>query len=553
VPGELQYYWNDPEVKRFWFVDGVGKRASGYIINQRSRPELWRAWHTAIRLAEAGCPVRAFIVGEPTRFFRSPKWINLFAEGLWSKKISLYVVPFGEITELNLGFYVQYVNALSGRIQEYRKQAVEAYQRRGKVFNKRCVFGLQIEREDEHPVQADPQAWPVLMEMCYRIADGTLKRQSDVSLWLQQAHGVERTPTWVGKLLADRPGVLDGVYRIYRHHLTPCEREEPSGLMRDFAVTESGNRRYKRTQTEGTPFDIYFPPGTDPIPPEIVDAARIALLGRRGRPRRSESKRAPRREEVLVPTRLLRCHHCGCGLTEFGPGTLPNGERRTGWAIRCCVITRLMQRHHLSYEAAKAHPAANDHPLYLGAQVSGAVWDLLKEELTRQAPPPHQEEPDVLRERDRLRGLQRHANEQLEALTINFLALTNPSPQVVRITEDRQRALEAEIEQHQQQIQMLSAATLEMNRRIETFAYYQREMGKFLNDADLPMERRRDIVEHMVEEVVLNMATGAFTVAIRTPEPVLRHGVTTNHTSSRGDLNIVLRGSVMRGGERRAA
>jgi hypothetical protein len=519
-PGELQYYFNDPDVRPFWFVDGTARRASGYIINQRSRPELWRAYHTAIRLAEAGCPVRAFIVGEATRFFRTAKWIILFAEGLWAKQIGLYVMPFGEITPHTIGAYVRYVQALSGRLQEHLVAAREAYRRRCKVFNRRCQFGLMIDREADHPVQANRETWPILFEMCHLIADGTLPRGCDVRKWLLETHGVNRGLTWIGEILRDRPGILDGIYRIYRYSSQVCEREDPSGLVRDIAVTENGNRRYKRTVGPGEVFEIYFPPGTQPIPGEIVEAARARILCHRGRPPSPDSRRSSSRALGLVPPRLLRCAHCGCGVCEFNPEI---GTQRKSWRLRCSVVTRLMQRYPLTAEEARTHPMAQHTTYWLG-QVSAPLWELLVDELTRQAPPPRADAPDAARERLRLQDEQRQSREDLEAITANFLLLRKPSPQVVAVAQRQQAELEQRIKDLQHRIQLLAADVLAHNHRIETFTCYQERLGQFLGDPDLPIEKRREVVEAMVQEVTIDLETGEFTVAIRTPQPVLRRG-----------------------------
>jgi hypothetical protein len=94
VPGVPQFNFKTPECEPFWFADGTLQRASGYVVNQRSRPELWRAWHLAIRLAEADCKPAAFIVGEVTRFFRDGQWIDAFWKALNKHKHQAdWVVP----------------------------------------------------------------------------------------------------------------------------------------------------------------------------------------------------------------------------------------------------------------------------------------------------------------------------------------------------------------------------------------------------------------------------------------------------------------------------
>jgi hypothetical protein len=553
VPGVPQFDFKTPECEPFWFVDGTGKRASGYIVNWRSRPELWRAWHLAIRLAEAGCKPAAFVVGEPTRFFRAEDWINIFWRALNKHKITLWVVPFGEINEYTKSAYVQYVNALSGRILEHSQAARSSYKRRGKIFNKdRSAFGVTISECRSYPY-ADPTEWPLLFDMCHHIASGEWPRLQDVVKGLWEDYGIKRSDTWVRLLLKDEGGVLDGFYKVYRYSYDLCERTDRSGLLSDPAVTEAGNRKYLVEVGAGERFEIRHltdddgVPLTEPIPPEIVEAARCQILTRRGMPQRENSRMAPRRCLTLVPMRLLRCATCGSAVQELNPLA---GSKRAGWRLQCQCVLRLTQRHKITTEEANQRPEAQ-HRLCLQGELSAPLWEVLVTAMTEQPVPPRKEDPEREREERCWLRDKEVAEAELIQITRAFVRIADPSPVQLKVMEADQKTLTDRIATAQAQLELIAADSLDGQRKIATFAHYKKALTEWLALAPeaQTIAKKREIIEAMVKQVMVNLETGEFTVTIRTPQTVERRGSvllgnTTNRMCPAASSDIVLFGRV---------
>lgn len=512
VEGTLPFLFDD----RFWFVDGTTQRSTGYAANQNARPRLWRAFLLARALAKQGCAPKTFLVGEATRLFRSEDWLNQFVSALWREGIIVHVSGFGEVTRETRPGLVAYINAISGWLGKVTEGARRVKKANQQIYHTNAPLGLQFE-ESGRRVVADPELWPILSDLCYRLSSGQLPSGTAAAVWLKSEHDIERTNVWLSGWLHSR--IPDGVYdRAYSTRNVTRMLVQKGGLFADLDITKGGNRRRHVTPIEGLEKTIEHPHGTAPIPAAWIAGARLRTFSRRGRP-----PIVDQRPDVLVPFRILRCTHCGSGISE----KVRNPETGT-WRLECNLVERL--RHQLKCPGSEISklPEAQ-HCRQRPGRASDAVWSLLWKSIRDNPVSP--EEPDLNLQRE-TEGLRQRVVTARDAYAkfqgeVRDGRYGTEDDEIDRawIYQERER-LKQTIREVQSQADLFASRTLTDGQSraswqevVEAFASVQED------EISLPL--RKNMIERLIDRVDLDLGTGVFTLAAPLDLPWL-NGLTGN-------------------------
>lgn len=481
----------------FWFVDGTTQRATGYAANQNARPRLWRAFLLARALAKHRCAPQAFLVGEASRFFRSEDWLNQFVSALWREGIKVHVSGFGDVTRETRPGLVAYINAISGWLGKVNEGARRIKKANQQIYHTNAPLGLRFEDQGARVV-ADPVTWPLLSELCRRLYTGDLSSGMAAICWLKTEHDIARSNVWLSQWL--HSPIPDGIYdRAYSTTNVTRTLVQKGGLFSDLDITKGGNRRRHVTPAEGLQKRIEHTPATTPIPPEWVAGARLRTFSRRGRPPIIDQ-----RPDVLVPFRILRCAHCGSGIKEK--------QRESGpWRLECGVVERLRHRLKCSGAAAAQSPEAQ-HCRHRAARASDAVWSCLWQAITTSPASP--EEPDL--------NLQQEAATAAQRVTATRAAYTkfqndvrdgkygSEADEIDRtwIGQERER-LKKLVRDAQGQADLFASRALTEGR---SRASWQDVLNAFaeVQEADISLSLRKNIIERLIDRVELDLETGAF-------------------------------------------
>lgn len=510
-------------LRSFWFLDGEHQNATGYAANPFARPEFWRAFQLALALAEHGIGPVAFIVGEPTRFFRDTQWLETFFRSLRDAGIRFFVATYTEVTQQTLPGLQAMVNALS----EWLPQAVKSYREQcraaGKRHHSREPFGFIFDPEDRSVVYPHPEQWPPIREMICLLEAGTLPAIEPAIGWLIQTHGFKKGEHWLRSLLFEEP-YLDGYYRCHKtKHTVRKLRQRP---WVDIDIRPSGSRRYLIQPTDNPlllpihweiPERImqqrfaHLPPAArfqSPLPPEIVAGARRQIRGR-GRPRKYD--RVP---GSFVSGQSMRCAVCGHMLEEQ-LRCRPNPI----WSVQCmCAQTvsgreTYRQKRHVSHKEAAQMPECQ-HQRYAatGAEsLSQKVWHLVCNEIERNPELPadteNEDEAQVERQlRRRIAELTHEIERSLDTVT----QMDNLPESVLAIHRERLSQRGQELEATQRQLDTL--ATTMIRKRQQQSGLEQLRKALRYQRQTAADEERAELLELMGVQVQAHLEEGWFKV-----------------------------------------
>lgn len=381
--------------RRFWFVDGIERNATGFTAHPDARPELWRAYAVARRLREIDPMLgpKAFLVGELTRFFRDENWFQQWIDVLSRMGIEVHEETHGHLEGEKLAILCYGVKKQSERFLQDRERSREVRKARGELFHNNKHFGLRwtaaggaLHPKIRSEVWTEPQEWAILRAMVFGLANGTIPTLEAASQWLLREHGVSRSAVWVSELLRPaRPpvaSILTGVYsRAYSQHCDAVRVETADRTVSDLDITPNGHRRYLRDYGQGLPFPIHFTEGdAEVIPLDTYRAACDRVL-RRGRSSNSESP--DRHEQVIVPPLLLRCAHCLFGIEERSPRSNTWTGGVSPWRCLCKGVEQYARRHKLTRDEVRALPSEKwpPHPERQTWCVSEPLWEAIRKNL----------------------------------------------------------------------------------------------------------------------------------------------------------------------------
>jgi hypothetical protein len=489
--------------RRFWFVDGEKKNATGLCANPTVRPEFWRAYLLTRALGAKGIGPSAFIIGEGTRFFRDSEWLGSFCRSLWDVGIEVYIVNFGKVDPRTLPGLQSVIAALSEWLPMALKGARAARKNNNRIFHGNPPFGLRFS-EDKSQVFAHPEEWPILAELVEGIAVGQLRTFHAAVVWLHAHRGIQRTEGWLGQLLRSR--LFEGIYDTYKTTGRPRQvRQRP---FTDLDVSAGGYRRYLKTNLEPKPFIINFDKyGMSPISPAVLARARARILNKGGRPQQLDT----RNERLFLGQGLVRCAVCGMGVRE----TTKQWKKGTSYYLACQCVETLCMRHSIDRSQARQMEEAQHvrHATLSGYQtLSERVWSMLVRETEEYSPAPRESAEADTSERQRLEEEIEGLNTQVSNL-VDSLMTMRLTDEMRRQIEARQLSLTKEINERQRQLNTLTTHMIERGRRNPTMCEFREVLREFHRDG-LPHEMKCEFVATLVDQVIVHLEEGWFEVRL---------------------------------------
>jgi hypothetical protein len=534
--GELQYDFDG----MFWYIDGENRRSTGFSAGPSARPRLWEAY-TLTRYLHENAPElkpKAFIFGELMRLARADKWMKMWVEALQFMGVPS-IVDGKELQGSFLDLAAAFAREHSEKMVKEIRRARETMERRGCIHSNQPPWGLvftghnrDLTSRERWEVWTVTERWNILHDMVAHFVEGTFRTCNDAVVWFREEHGIIRTPTYVHMLLQPYtakdagvpppPSILTGVYTAYKTVTKPCQIVEEDGLRWDYHINEHGNQVVIVEYRPGKQFPIHYAPGSKPIPPEMLEAARARLL-HRGRPAKENT--ADRHALCIIPPSIHRCARCGAWIEERSP---VGGQNSRTWRLMCQCHQYLTQKLRTTREEAKQHEAAQ-HTQRQNWSVSLPLWEAIRAWFEEEMHRPEEMHPlsasEDERRRRELEQQKAEALAKLEEIEDRFESgRSGPkdNPAVIATYEARRnRELE--------RFDKLHREVCEIQQRLLAFGEIDVHLFEWLRawrrtapQIEGSVDRKREVVLALVERVVTDLDSGEWTATLKVNGDCLR-------------------------------
>ena len=507
--GETPFLFDE----RFWYIDGEEDKATGFSFSPEIRPRLWYAYATIRRINEIDESARpaALVMAEYDRFLRADEWIKVWVNAIWKEGVDIIFPETGPVQNMHLDMICITVRARSEHLKHYRERFLDVARREHRIPYGKEPFGLQFS-EDRRSVYTHPQQWEVIYQTLHRLADGRLKNASEAARWTRATYGEElaASQALIRKWFREHLHMLHSRYVTNKYRQKPCVVKQSNGMLYDYSYTKRRNKRYVAKPTpesEWLVFDVdHSRHGTKPIPPNIIQAARLRVI-QVGRPPAPTTP--PRTAACIAPARLVRCACCGGRVREIFVNS-QSGAKLTkwdGWLLSC--YGHKVRAAGQSITTREARAMEPDHRRTVHASLTIPLRERLKHWLTEEVNPlvyVDDASTDTATERLAIERRRIALQEKLTLLLTNMLTLDlKKAPAAADVLNAQINALQEEIDNCDRERQLLDARSLNAAAASSaTWEMRDRFRKGFERAKDHP-EFWRAVVEQMVERIVVDL------------------------------------------------